>query len=66
VNFDQLGGRRFLIAQQVLVVSTALVACGKITSGDWVTVTLGIAGVFVAGNVAQRQIEAKKEANGTP
>ncbi len=58
MSFDTYGGRRFLIAQQVLVVSCVLLAFGKLSGGEWVTVTLGIAGVYVAGNVAQRKVES--------
>jgi hypothetical protein len=62
VNFDSIGGRRYVLAQQVFLASCLLLAFGKISGGEWVTVTLGIAGVYVAGNVSQRKIEAEKPA----
>lgn len=59
MNFDSIGGRRYVLAQQVFIASCLLLAFGKLSGGEWVTVTLGIAGVYVAGNVSQRRIEAK-------
>lgn len=44
----------------VFLASCLLLAIGKLSGGEWVTVTLGIAGVYVAGNVAQRKVEADK------
>ena len=60
MNFDRFGGRRYILAQMVFLASCLLLAIGKLSGGEWVTVTLGIAGVYVAGNVAQRKVEADK------
>ena len=62
MNFDKLGGRRYVLAQEVFLASCILLAWGKIAGAEWVTVTLGIAGVYVVGNVSQRKIEAGKPA----
>lgn len=61
MTLDPLGGRRFILAPQVFAASCVLLALDKLSGGEWVTVTLGIAGVCVAGNVAQRKVEAGAE-----
>ena len=60
MNFNLLGGRRYVLAQEVFIASCVLLALGKLDGGEWVTVTLGIAGVYVVGNVTQRKVEADK------
>ena len=62
MNFDRFGGRRYVLAQEVFLASCILLALGKIDGGEWVTVRLGIAGVYVVGNVTQRKVEAQKAA----
>ena len=57
IDYERFGGRRWILAQEVFLASCVLLGLGKLTSEAWVAVTLGIAGVYVAGNVAQKKIE---------
>ena len=58
MNYEKWGGRRWILAQEVFIASCVLLAMGKLSSEAWVVVTLGIAGVYVVGNVAQKKLEA--------
>ena len=47
--------RKFILALGGLALSTALLLFGKITSGDFVTITLGLSGAYIAANAWGKQ-----------
>lgn len=59
--FVKSGGRRFLLAVATLISDSVLVWFGKIDSGAYSTVVLGVVAVYVAGNVYQKRIERNRE-----
>lgn len=60
---SKLGGRRFLLTGWCVNASIALVTYGKISGGEFVTVISLTAAAYIAGNGAQKFIEAKAKAN---
>lgn len=58
MNFDKLGGRRFILCVLAQVSMTALKWGGRIGDDTFGLVILGTVGVYVAGNVSQRAVEA--------
>jgi len=58
VNFDTLGGRRFLLALISGAGTFALCFAGKIDGNAYTLATIGIVGAYIAGNVQQRRIES--------
>ena len=58
MNFDALGGRRFLLALISGAGTFALCFAGKIDGNAYTLATIGIVGAYIAGNVSQRKIEA--------
>lgn len=53
------GGRRFLLTLGAGVMSSVLLACGQLTSGDYVLVVLGTVGAYIAGNSWQKKKAAE-------
>jgi hypothetical protein len=47
---DKLGGRRFVLAVLAILVTTALVAFGKVTPSVFENVTIWTVGAYIAGN----------------
>lgn len=58
MNFDTLGGRRFLLALISGAGTFALCFAGKIDGNAYTLATIGIVGAYIAGNVQQRRIES--------
>jgi hypothetical protein len=54
IRYEDLGGRRWLLTLAVLVTSTAVLWFGKIDAAVWRDVMIGIVGIYVAGNTAQK------------
>jgi hypothetical protein len=57
-NFEYVGGRRYLLCCATLLVTTVLVVMSKVSGEVYATVVLGTVGAYIAGNVAQRKVEA--------
>lgn len=55
------GSRKFLAALAALACATWALARSLLDSGDYTTLVLGTIGVYVAGNVAQRAVQAKQQ-----
>ena len=60
MNFDTLGGRRFLLTVSTQVSVTALVWFGKVSDDVYSVVTLATVAAYIAGNVVQRKVEQPK------
>lgn len=54
MNLDQFGGRKFILAMSVLASASALCALHHIADGVYSAVVISTAGVYIAGNVAQK------------
>ena len=61
MNFDQAGGRRFVLAVISGAGTWALCWFGKIDGGVYSAVTIATVASYIVGNVAQRSIEEKTE-----
>lgn len=59
MNFDLLGGRRFLLVVSTQISVTALVWAGKISDDVYSVVVLATVAAYITGNVAQRSVESK-------
>lgn len=59
MNFEAIGGRRFLLCVAIDLASIWLQYVGKLDpAGSTLSMILiGTAGAYIAGNVAQRKIE---------
>ena len=55
---DKLGGRRFLMACGILLSACVMLWFGKLAGAEWVSVVTWVGGLYIAGNVAQRGVEA--------
>jgi uncharacterized membrane protein YphA (DoxX/SURF4 family) len=55
-------GRKFFLCVLTLLVATALLAAGLLTSAAYVTLAGMTVGVYVAGNVSQTAVESKGQA----
>lgn len=53
-TFDNVGGRKFVFAVGVVILSFILVVLGLMGEANWVTLCLGVAGMYIGGNVAQK------------
>lgn len=51
---EAIGGRRFIMVMGAGVVTSALVFCGKIDVGAYVTLQLATIGAYVAANTTER------------
>ena len=51
--YDNLGGRRFLFTCFCELSGTVALVVGKLDAANYVTLTLGLAAVFVAGATTQ-------------
>ena len=54
VNFERIGGRRFLMTMGCAVINTALVWYGKISGEVYRDIIIATVAVYVAGNVTQK------------
>lgn len=53
MDFESLGGRKFLLVLLVTIASTTLTWFTKIDAATYSLVTIGIVGAFITGNVIQ-------------
>lgn len=58
MNFDSIGGRRFLMAMGCGVACTVLVWFAKIDGAIFRDVVIATVGFYIAGNTWQKKIEA--------
>lgn len=61
-DFNTIGGRRYLMCMGACVMTTILMAFGKIDAKTYGDVVIWITGIYVTGNVAQRTGSALPDA----
>lgn len=54
INFESVGGRRFIMTMGCGIACTVLVWFGKITGEVFQYIVLGTIGAYIAGNVTQK------------
>lgn len=64
VRLDTIGGRRFLLALISGAGTFVLCLAGRIDGNAYMLTTIGIVGAYITGNVAQRKVEARQNAQG--
>lgn len=52
---NRVGGRKFALAVLTLISANVLVWCGHIADGVYSAVVIATVGVYIAGNVVQKQ-----------
>ena len=60
-NLDNYGGRRWLTAIGIIIISTGLLIGGLIKDTIWQDVVIYVFGIFGGANILQRGVEAVKE-----
>ncbi len=60
MNFDTIGGRRFIFAVGLTLIATALLWCGKLTSGDFATILNFNVIALVAGHSTDKFAKGKE------
>lgn len=65
MNFDNVGGRRFLFAVGLTILSSFLLYVGKLTSGDFTSIVNFNVIALVAGHTADKFAQAKKNDTST-
>jgi hypothetical protein len=50
------GGRKFILAMVVVLITSALVAFKVIDQGGYVTVVMAVVGAYLTANVAQKKV----------
>ena len=61
MNFNNLGGRRFLFAIGLTILSAFLLYVGKLTSGDFTSIVNFNVIALVAGHTADKFANRKQE-----
>ena len=59
MRLDAYGGRRWLLTLISGAGTWLLTWCGKIDGGVYSAVTIATVAAYIAGNVAQRKVEAR-------
>lgn len=54
MNFDAVGGRRYVLTWGCVIIATVLIWFDKLTGGEWVAVIAATAAAYIAGNTAQK------------
>jgi hypothetical protein len=60
MDFDPIGGRRFLMTMGCGIVCTVLVWFGKIDGNIFRDVVIATVAVYIAGNVIQKHVQAAR------
>ena len=60
MSLDRIGGRRFLLVCAVYAGSSALLWFGKLDGANYASILSWSVAAYIAGNVAQRKVEAPK------
>ena len=61
MNYDAIGGRRFLFALLIFAVGSVMLAIGMIKSSEWVSLAEWIFTALAGLNVIQRGVEAARD-----
>ena len=61
MNLARYGSRKFLLSCFSVASASVLVWAGHIDSVGYVSVMVGTAGIYIAGNVYQKQVEESKK-----
>ena len=59
--FETIGGRKFVASILVIILFTILVVFGMVGETNYTTIVLGVIGIYVGGNVAQKTFSKTKE-----
>lgn len=59
--FETIGGRKFAASVLVIILSALLVIFGMVGETNYTTIVLGVIGIYVSGNVAQKTFSKTKE-----
>lgn len=59
--FDNYGGRKFFIALIVILLSAGLVVFGFVGESNYTTIILGVVGIYIGGNVAQKTFTSQPQ-----
>lgn len=59
MKLDSIGGRKFAISILAVLCTAVLMWFGKISDGVYSTIMIAALGVYVAGNVTQKNNETK-------
>ncbi len=62
MNFDTIGGRRFFLVCTTQASVTVMRWFDKLDNATFRDLILGVVAAYVIGNVAQRHIEARRDA----
>jgi hypothetical protein len=54
IDFDAIGGRRFLLTVGTHLISSALLWAGKLDAGAYTTIIIATVAAYITGNVVQR------------
>jgi hypothetical protein len=65
VNFDAIGGRRFLLTVAAHAAATALLWFGKLNADAYTTIVIATVAAYITGNVTQR-IKAPDQSGQSP
>lgn len=57
LNYEAVGGRRFVLACATLVSATLLAYVGRLDSASYAAVMAAVVAAYVTGNTAQKWIE---------
>lgn len=60
MNFDTIGGRRYVLTWAVYIGSSVLLWFGKLDSANYALLMGGTVAAYITGNVYQRKVEAPK------
>lgn len=66
MNFERIGGRRFLFTFTCLAICTALRCFDKLPASDFVAIVNWIGTVYMGVNLGQKAIEAKAGSTSSP
>jgi len=61
MNYEAIGGRRWLFALLIFATATVLLWFGKLDAAAWVNLLQWTFGAFAFANVVQRAVEAKAD-----
>ena len=64
MNYDAIGGRRWVFTLLAFCTASVLLWFGKLTGEQWVSLVPMLAGIYVAGNVGQRAVESRQLSSG--
>lgn len=60
MNFDTIGGRRYVLVWAVYAGSSVLLWFGKLDSANYAMLMVATVAAYITGNVYQRKVEVQK------